>query len=196
MTTGAGDMGKVSIRRWLAGPVLLALILLSSGCVSRDMSDLENRVSEVLTRKGGKIEPLPPIKPYERYLYQSAALGLRDPFETFDREAKDVQKIAGITDAKQQEYANEILTHNREELETHELDALRMVGILENADDMWGIVRDPQGVVHRIQVGNYVGLNFGKVINIQEDRIDIREIIRDAQGRYEERQASLALAEP
>ena len=70
-----------------------------------------------------------------------------------------------------------------------------MVGVMEDTDDLWGIVRDPEGVVHRVQVGNYVGRNFGKIINIQEDRIDIREITRDAQGRYEEREASLALAE-
>ncbi|MEQ8233990.1 MAG: pilus assembly protein PilP [Gammaproteobacteria bacterium] len=188
-------MNAVRTRRLFFYPALLVLVALGSGCVSRDMTDLENSVSEVLARKGGKIEPLPPIKPYERYLYQSGELGLRDPFETFAQAAKDVEQVEAITDAKQQEYANEILTHNREELETHELDALRMVGVLEDTDDLWGIVRDPDGVVHRVQVGNYVGRNFGKIINIQEDRIDIREIIRDAQGRYEERQASLALAE-
>jgi type IV pilus assembly protein PilP len=70
-----------------------------------------------------------------------------------------------------------------------------MVGVLENVDNLWGIIRDPQGTVHRIRVGNYLGRNYGKVINIQEDRIDVREITKDAQGRYEERGATLALSE-
>lgn len=173
----------------------LAAAGLLCGCVSKDMSDLENYASQVLARKGGEIEPLPPIKPYERYLYQAADLGLRDPFKSFIEEERKVEQVDKITDARQQEYANEILTHNREELEGHELDSLRMVGVLENDDNLWGIVRDPQGTVHRVRVGNYVGLNFGKVINIQEDRIDIREIVKDAEGRYEERQAALALSE-
>ena len=44
--------------------LLVAAGLALGGCVNRDKSDLENYVSEVLSRKGGQIEPLPPIKPY------------------------------------------------------------------------------------------------------------------------------------
>jgi len=33
------------------------------------------------------------------------------------------------------------------------------------------------------------------VLNIQEDKIDLREIVRDSQGLWEERQATLALSE-
>jgi type IV pilus assembly protein PilP len=173
----------------------VSLAALASGCVSKDMSDLESYAAEVLARKGGEIEPLPPIKPYERYLYTAADASLRDPFISFRDEEDEVKQVEKVMDAEQQEYANEILTHNREELEGHELDALRMVGVLENAETLWGIVTDPTGVVHRVQVGNYVGRNFGKIINIQEDRIDVREIIKDSQGRYEEREAALALSE-
>ncbi|MGE0484691.1 MAG: pilus assembly protein PilP [Gammaproteobacteria bacterium] len=176
-----------------AGCVSLAAF--ASGCVSKDMTDLEAFVAEKLAREGGKIEPLPAIKPYERYLYTAADAGLRDPFISFSDEEDEIKQVEKVMDAQQQEYANEILTHNREELEGHELDALRMVGVLENAEILWGIVTDPTGVVHRVQVGNYVGRNFGKIINIQEDRIDVREIIKDSQGHYEEREAALALSE-
>ena len=89
----------------------------------------------------------------------------------------------------------EIELHNSEELESFTLDSLRMVGIMENIEAMWGIVRDTDGVVHRVQVGNYIGTNFGKIINIQEDRIDVRELIQDSQGLWEERAAALALTD-
>lgn len=174
---------------------LAAGVALATGCVSRDMSDLENYAGEVLARKGGEIEPLPPIKPYERYLYRSAELGLRDPFRSFVEREPEKARAEEVVDANQQKYLDEIQTHNREELEGYELDALRMVGVLENTDFLWGIVRDQQGVVHRVQVGNYIGRNFGKITSIQEDRIDIREIVKDAQGRWEERAAGLALSE-
>ncbi len=173
----------------------LAGIALAAGCVSKDMTDLEDYAAEVLARKGGEIEPLPPIKPYESYLYQAEKLGLRDPFRSFYEEEVTAEKVEKTSDPDQEKYATEIQTHNREELEGYELDALRMVGVLENSDFMWGIVRDQQGVVHRVTVGNYVGRNFGKITNIQEDRIDVREIVKDAQGRYEERAAALALSE-
>ena len=55
--------------------------------------------------------------------------------------------------------------------------------------------RKEKRTVHRVQVGNYLGRNFGKILDIQEDRIDLREIVKDADGRWEERQASLALLE-
>lgn len=174
---------------------VVALGAALSGCVNRDKSDLENYVAEVLSRKGGQIEPLPPIKPYERYLYQSAEQGLRDPFTPFMEQEQKQEEIAAVPDAEQQAYNDEILAHNREELEGFELDSLRMVGTLENNDELWGIVRDNAGTVHRVQVGNYLGRNYGKILNIQDDRIELREIVKDDEGRWEERSASLALAE-
>jgi len=175
--------------------LVVALGAALSGCVNRDKSDLENYVAEVLSRKGGQIEPLPPIKPYERYLYQSAEQGLRDPFTPFMEQEQKQEEIAAAPDAAQQAYADEILAHNREELEGFELDSLRMVGTLQDDSELWGIVRDNAGTVHRVQVGNYLGRNYGKILNIQDDRIQLREIVKDDEGRWEERDASLALAE-
>ena len=65
----AGLKSKL-LRAW----ALAALAILASGCVSKDISDLERYAEEVLDRSGGTIEPLPPIKPYERYLYQAERL--------------------------------------------------------------------------------------------------------------------------
>lgn len=173
----------------------LSLSLMLAGCVSRDMSDLENYASDILSRPGGRIEPLPPIKPYERYLYKSGDLGLRNPFASFFRKERTQESIKPTDSPEQQVFNAEILTHNREELELVELDSLRMVGVLEDKKEMWGIILDPDGAVHRVQVGNYLGANYGKILNIQEDRIDLREISKDSQGLWEERQATLALSE-
>ena len=173
--------------------IALAATLLLGGCVNKDMSDLENYVQEILARPGGRIEPRPPIKPYERYLYQAGSMELRDPFRSFLIREEEKKPITPADDPEQRKYATEILTHNREDLEQFELDALRMVGILEDKKILWGIVQDTTGVVHRVQVGNYLGRNYGKILNIQEDRIDLREIVKDSEGRWEEREASLAL---
>ena len=172
------------------------VIGMAVGCVNRDKSDLDNYVAEVLQRPGGQIEPLPPIRPYQRYLYQSADAKLRDPFQTFLNKAPD-QEVAleHRNDAVQQRYADEISAHNREELESFELDSLRMVGTLQNNDELWGIIQDNAGTVHRVQIGNYLGRNYGKILNIQEERIELREVTKDPDGRWEERQASLALNE-
>lgn len=172
---------------------LIAIAFVVSGCVSSDMSDLEAQVAEILARPGGRLEPLPEIKPYEAYAYKSAQEGARDPFQLFyqasSTEVAEAQD-SGLTEAMERE----IKHRNREELENYELDSLRMVGTLEDQDAQWGIIRDPQGVVHRVRVGNYLGRNIGKILTIQEDKIELREIVRNIDGRWEERQAAIALA--
>jgi type IV pilus assembly protein PilP len=173
---------------------LIAIAVCLSGCVSSDKSDLEQQVQQILSRPGGRIEPLPEIKPYEAYAYQSGKEAARDPFELFYKKTAEVaqkDENEGLTE----DQIKEIRYRNREELETFELDSLRMVGTLEDQNTQWGIVRDPNGTVHRIKVGNYMGANIGKILNIFEDRIELREIIRNSDGRWIEREAALALAE-
>ncbi|MEX2524637.1 MAG: pilus assembly protein PilP [Gammaproteobacteria bacterium] len=165
-----------------------------SGCVSSDISDLEQWTQEVMSRPGGRIKPLPEIRPYEAYSYKSAELGKRNPFEPF-YEVRQAQEEEIEDDGLTAEMEREIKQRHREELEQFELDSLRMVGTLDDNDTNWGIVRDPDGVVHRVKVGNYLGRNVGKIINIFEDRIVLREIVKNNQGRWEERQASIALTE-
>jgi len=93
------------------------------------------------------------------------------------------------------EMEDEIRHRNKEELEQFELDDLRMIGTVENKDNKWGIIRSPDGVVHRIRVGNYMGRNTGKVLNVFEGRIEVREIVRNSQGRWEEHLTGIALSD-
>jgi type IV pilus assembly protein PilP len=169
--------------------------LILGGCVSTDDSELHDYIAEILLRPGGRIEPLPEIKPYEAYAYQSAGQDARDPFRLFyqadEQMLADEEESGGLT----KEMEDEIKHRNKEELEQYELDSLGMVGTMENGDNYWGIIKDPSGAVHRIRVGNYMGRNTGKVLNVFEDRIEIREIVRNSQGRWEERQAEIALVE-
>jgi len=132
---------------WTAS--LVCALLGLSGCVSTDISDLDRYVSEVLARPGGRIEPLPEIKPYEAYAYQSADQDARDPFRLFyqkDEEELIEEQDSGLT----KEMEDEIRHRNKEELEQFELDSLRMVGIMANEDNQWGIIKGPDGVVHGI----------------------------------------------
>lgn len=173
----------------------LALSLLSA-CVSTDISDLQLKIDDIMSRPGGRIEPLPEIKPYEAYTYKSGLENGRNPFKLFYVVTKpEITDEAVVDDGLTEEMEREIKNRNREELERFELDSLRMVGTIDNENNNWAIVLDPDGVVHRVSVGNYIGTNIGKIINIYEDRIDLREIVQDSNGRWEEREAALALLE-
>ena len=74
-----------------------------------------------------------------------------------------------------------------------------MVGTYQNVaagGDLWALIKAPDGIIHRIQEGNYIGTNHGKIQNITELRIDLREIVpNNNTGGWEERDAFLSLAE-
>lgn len=176
---------KSGLRWWL---LAITAGLALTGCGGGSMNDLNSYVQEVLARKGGKIEPIPPLEPYVVYTYQSSEK--TNPFESFLRDEPEPD----LTVAGEGGIAPD-LNRNKEELEGYALDSLRMMGTLEQNEDIWGIVRSPDGTIHRVQTGNYVGRNHGKIIFISEDKIELTEIVADSRGRWQERPAGLALAE-
>ncbi len=185
----------VILQKFIAITGCLIIASSLSGCVSKDISDLQNQVDQIMARPGGRIEPLPEIKPYEAYAYESGQLGRKNPFQPFFEvvapSLEEEDPGQGLTEKMKME----IMNRNREELEQFELDSLRMVGTIDNETNNWAIVLAPDGVVHRVKVGNYMGANIGKVTNIYEDRVELREIVQDSNGRWEEREAALALIE-
>ena len=64
-----------SIMKRVLLPVVSAGVVLT-GC-SSDMDDLDSYINEVKARPGGRIEPLPEIKPYEVFTYVADTEGLR-----------------------------------------------------------------------------------------------------------------------
>ena len=140
-------------------------------------------VAREKAKKGQPLAPLPVIKTFEVFLYKDQ--DLRDPF--------------GLS-AEEQDSANASGPHPdqnrpREPLESFPLDGLKMSGTLGTAKSMEGLVRDPDGVVHRVHVGNYLGQNYGRVISISEDRIDLVELVTNGAGGWMERQATIALGD-
>ena len=171
------------------GALVCAVSIVLTGCIDRDKSDLEAYAAEVLARKGTRIDELPPVEPYEVYTYASAEGA--DPFEPFYKEAKPpAADVATVTAGPKPNF-----DRNPEELESYSLDALRMMGTVELDSELWGIVRSPDGTIHRVQVGNYVGRNHGKIVGISEENIDLNEIVDDGRGGYQERTAALGLSE-
>lgn len=166
-----------------------ALGLSLSGCSSSNTADLQRFVEDVRNRQPSKIEPLPEFKPYETFLYQAG--DLRNPFDPGEG-AQAEQAVAGITSNSA---IHPDANRPREPLEDFPLDTLRMVGTLSQKGQSWGLVLANDGTIHRVQPGNYVGQNHGKIKEITEFEIDVLEIVPDGLGGWMERPASLALSE-
>lgn len=160
---------------------LLATIALSACTQSND--DLIAFIDETKSKHLGSVKPLPTFEPYKNFTYSASQL--RDPFEAaFEPEIGNETATNGLRPNA---------TRPKEPLETYPLDTLRMVGILVQHENTWGLVKDPNNVVHRVQTGNYAGQNEGQIISVTEKQIDIIEIIPDGLGGYIERTASLAI---
>lgn len=173
----------------IAGLATAAVALTLAGCSSGDkLADLREYAETVKARPAKPIDPLPEIRPYETYAY--AASDLRDPFEP-PRGAEDVGEAVAVADNGIHPDQN----RSREPLEAFPLDTLRMVGILEREQQLWAIVRASDGAIYRVQEGNYLGQNHGKITRITEQEVDLTEIVPDGLGSWLERPASLALNE-
>jgi type IV pilus assembly protein PilP len=167
-----------SLRYTVVGAGLLIL----SGC-SQDISDLQSFIAQTKSAHVGSVEPIPQFKPYESFSYTAGEL--RDPFmANIELEEDDGMKTSLL---------NPDSSRPRQPLEVFPLDTLSMVGILEQNDQLWGLIKDPQNIVHRVQVGNYMGQSEGRITEINESAIYLVEIVPDGIGGYIERDASIAI---
>lgn len=163
---------------------VLVLMLAIAGC-ARDSSDLQQYISSVKARPAAPVEPVPEIKPFESFVYPEQQL--RDPFAPLDfAPARAVAKTGGPRPEQ---------GRPREILEDYPLDTLRMMGILQQKNSLWALVRDPSGTIHRVQTSNYLGQNHGRIIDISERAVKLRELIPDGAGGWIEREAILAAKE-
>jgi type IV pilus assembly protein PilP len=135
---------------------------------------LDAYVARIKQRPAGKIEPFPSFKIPAPHTYQSQEQ--RNPF----RSSSSGQFKPNLERAKQP-------------LEGFALDALRMVGSLKRDKNRWALVATPDNKIHPIKIGDYVGLNYGKVVEINNKEIKIIETVNTHAG-WEKRPASLVIS--
>ncbi len=162
----------------IATPVLLAVLMV--GCAG-DTSDLQEYIAEVKQRPGGRIEPLPQIKPYEGFRYR--ADDQRSPFVPEQRAS------ASATPKGPKPIEN----RNKEYLEQFPLDTLGMVGTLVREGKTYGLVQTADGLVHRVVPGNYLGQNDGRVVSVDESGIQVEELVPDGIGGFFKRTAAVGI---
>ena len=162
--------------RLLRGALLLLAAALGA-CSSDD--DLQQYIAQVKARKSTKIDPIPQIKQYEAFAY--VAGDRREPF------------TPSVPDnSKNGDGLRPDMNRNREPLEEFPLDALKMVGVIDYNKTLYAMIKAPDGVIHRVTAGNYMGQNFGKITKISESEVSLDEIVPDGFGGFKEQPASLA----
>lgn len=149
---------------------MLSVTLILSGCSGANLSDLDGFMEEKRARPGGIIAPIPTFKAYEAFSYSATVK--RSPFDR-PIEVREIAQLQAISAVKPDE------ARAKEFLEQFTFDSLTMVGKLERDNTDWTLILDPEGGVHRVTQGNFVGRNHGKIVEMTETYLAVVEIVSD-----------------
>lgn len=163
--------------------LLLASILLT-GCGGEEFQDLRDFVKNSGEGLRGKIPPPPEVKLYEPFVYNNEA-NLQDPFK---QRKPDLRSGRGGSNQPD-------LERPKEALEEFPLENLRMVGYLFQNKIGHAVIRAPDGKLHRVKAGNYIGLNFGLIKEVTDTEVIVKEVVQDSAGDWSDRMSSLQLLE-
>jgi type IV pilus assembly protein PilP len=160
-----------------------AILLLLSGTLAgcgAGQSDLLQYIDEVKARPGGRIEPLPQIKPYETFTYE--AQNVRSPFMPGSPSGRAASAGPRPDSNRAKEY-----------LEQFPLDTLTMAGTLSQGSRVYGLVQTQDGLLHKVLPGNYIGQYDGRVVSVLPSEIQVEELVPDGIGGFYRRSAAIAL---
>lgn len=165
--------------------VIFSAFLISGCGGSGDFSDLQAYMDEVRARPKGSIEPLPKFQPYESFTYGASAL--RSPFQP-PVKIDVTSRQKGSPDIKPDD------SRVKQFLEGFNIETFQMVGTLANDGGIFALISGDSGV-HRVRVGDYLGRNHGRILAIDEAKVDVVEIVPDGEGGWLERPRSISLKE-
>ena len=122
------------------------------------------------------------VEQKEREHYDSK--GKIDPFEPLIQE-KPPQEDKPVVDNR----PKRILTP----LEKIELSQIRLVAVIIMKDRSIAMVEEASGKGYEVGIGTYIGKNQGKVFEIRESSIVVKELVKDYKGRLKERVREIKL---
>jgi type IV pilus assembly protein PilP len=170
--------------------LLLAVSLAAlSACGDSGREDLQRWMAAQRAQVKPTVPPISEPKKFTPQAYTEAT-----SFEPFN-----IQKLTQALrrDSSQPSTSGLIapeLARRKESLEAFPLDSMTMVGSLDRKGQPVALISVDK-LLYQVRVGNHLGLNYGRITNITETRLALREIVQDAAGEWIERVATLQLQE-
>lgn len=159
---------------------LLAVVL--SACHGEQGDDLDKFMRDAANDMQPKIKPLPEVKPYLALQYNADGT-LSDPFRA--------RKASNKSGALQPN-----MKRPKEAMEAYPLESVKYVGMISKSKLTYALLKTPDNGVQQVKIGNYVGQNYGMVMQITDSEVVLKEIVQDdLTGDWVERVSNLALQE-
>lgn len=161
--------------------VLSAVTLLLTACDDR-ISIANQKMEEIRAQPAQPIVEVPKPEIVESFDYTAG--DMRSPFLP---PSLLLQKQMDLTSAKPD------LNRIRDPLESYDLSELTYRGrVVAHDGHEYGLVQLPDGYVKEVQIGEYIGKNEGKILEITPTQINLEEIVPDSRVGFVSKKTSLA----
>ena len=159
--------------------VISFLFLPLSGCelLGLEESSVQNDPSKSGTRSERRKKVVEEENDEEKEFTYNP-IGKRDPFRSFLAFASDNSIIDNIP---------------RTPLQRYDIEQYTLTGIISGIDRPRALVEDPTGIGHVMELGDYIGTNWGKVTSIEDDIVIITEEYKTIEDELVTRPIKLTL---
>jgi type IV pilus assembly protein PilP len=176
--------------RYLLGVLLCSLVLGLTACGVSKEDDIRQWLVAERNQARPKVVSIPAPKQFKPEPYVNASA--MEPFsnqkltQALKRDSSQAASNAALVAPE--------LARRKDPLEAYPLDTMALVGSIIKAGQPVALIKVDK-LLYQVKLGNYLGLNYGKVTKITETEVTLREIVQDAIGEWIERVATLQLQE-
>ena len=167
--------------------LVLATCIALSAC-SAKLDDLIAYTDSVKSNTNVNIEEYLEFEQLKPVNYTSS--GLRSPFQRLQQGNEETASVAVQTANCTQPNRQRA----KQKLESYGIDALQMAGVFSTGGQKWVLIKANDGTLHKAKRGQYIGLFFGKIINITDKEVVIEEMLPDGAGCWKTKTATLTMS--
>ncbi|WP_240455698.1 pilus assembly protein PilP [Halomonas faecis] len=170
--------------RWLQGILMTVTVGLVAGCADPQLAALDRELAAIRDDPGPTPAfEMPEVPTYQATPYREA--DSRSPFRPHRPETDPEASGEGLLAPDPE--------RRKEPLEGFALEELALVGVLTVGGERSALVRTPDGQVHRLREGNYLGSNHGRIVAITHSSVQLVELVPTGGGGWVERTTRLTL---
>ncbi|ONG38737.1 pilus assembly protein PilP [Alkanindiges hydrocarboniclasticus] len=163
--------------------ITVSSTLLLTGCSSR-LDVVNEQMQQIRSQPPQPVPPAPVFLPVPSFAY--SAQQLRSPFMPPSL-AMELSIAAGRQIMPD-------LSRPPQYLEQFPIESLIMKGTLRRSNgSLYGLIQAPEGGVVRVEKGNYLGKNYGRIVDISPSQISVVEIVPNGREGFVERPRNLVM---
>lgn len=151
----------------------LTMVILLPGCEDASHTDIKQWMDETSRSMKEGVPPLPELKPFPAVSYDGSTQK-SDPFSAARIEPE--RKDSGVNKPD--------FDRPREQLENYPMESIKFIGLVnKTVNGKRHAVVQAESVLFQVTKGNYMGQNFGRIVDITNSEIVLKELLQDPSGQ-------------